>query len=538
MSDRKDRGVADSAADSGVAVVSGTPVPEVALFRVGRSGETVALTWGSAAFCALTGLSEDSFPIPLNTWLDEHVHPADRRTATSSASGKGGQGDGRKEYRARRAAAAAESDAWFWLREDLILRDRTADRCECLYMVADITQERQRQDELRAAKEELEHTVALNNLEIAQSSLQYLELIDTSVQGIFVHDGEQIGYVNAALAGMLGYPNAKELIAKGRIWSLFPEDEVTRLKSYRDNRGVGGTAPNTYQCRMLRRDGSTMWAEIRVSTPRWKGATGYLGLVIDVSERRASEEAMLAARREAERANKLKSDFLAKMSHELRTPLNAILGFSQSLGTQGLAALTEERLAEYTGYIQDGAEHLLHIVNEILDLSKIEAGRYELEEGPVSLRDVIIRAREMVSGIAQARNVTVQTSGLEEDEIKAYADERAMLQVVLNLLSNAVKYGYENSTVSVTVADPDADGGISIHIADTGEGIPKERMEYILTPFGRLGNNDAYKSGGTGLGLPIVKSLIDLHGGDFVIDSTVNVGTVVTVRLPSVRRLA
>lgn len=157
--------------------------------------------------------------------------------------------------------------------------------------------------------------------------------------------------------------------------------------------------------------------------------------------------------------------------------------------------------------------------------------------GPVSLRDVILRAREMVSGLALARNITVLTAGLEDNEVKVYADERAMLQVVLNLLSNAVKYGDEGCTVNVTVQDPDAESGVSIIFADAGAGIPKERMDYILTPFGRLGNNDAYKSGGTGLGLPIVKSLVDMHGGDFTIDSTVGIGTTVTVKLPAVRRL-
>ncbi|WP_425405878.1 PAS domain-containing sensor histidine kinase [Hwanghaeella sp.] len=517
--------------------VSGTPVAGAALFRVFRAGEDMALTWGSEAFCTLTGLDPAQFPISMAQWLETCIHPEDWSIATAKMETIASKVGARKEYRVRSPSSAGEEN-WFWLREELLLRDATTGSCECLSLVSDVTHERTLQDELRAAKEDLEQTVALNNLEIAQTSLQYLELIDSSVQGIFVHDGEMLGYANAALATMLGYPGAKDLIAVGQIWKLFAEDEVARLKSYRDHRDKDELAPNTYQCRMLRKDGSTMWAEVRVSTPRWKGAMGYLGLVIDISERRASEEAMMAARREAERANKLKSDFLAKMSHELRTPLNAIIGFSQSLGTQGVESLTEERLTEYTGYIQDGAEHLLHIVNEILDLSKIEAGRYELDEGPVSMRDVILRAREMVSGLAQTRKVTVKTSGLDDSEIKVIADERAMLQVVLNLLSNAVKYGWEGGDVEISVTDPDEDAGISIVFTDTGDGIPPERMDFILTPFGRLGNNDAYKSGGTGLGLPIVKSLVDMHGGDLIIDSTVGIGTTVTVKLPAVRRLS
>ncbi|RVU33632.1 PAS domain S-box protein [Hwanghaeella grinnelliae] len=535
MSRRENRGQTETESDNG-GVVSGTPVAEAALFRVVRSGDAATLTWASAAFCSLTGLDPNTLPVSLEQWLETYVHPDDRSAATASIEAVSKRKGARKEYRVRSPSENREGN-WFWLREELLLRDHDPKKCECLYMVSDVTYERNLQDELRAAKDDLEQTVALNNIEIAQTSLQYLELIDSSVQGIFVHDGEMIGYANGALATMLGYSGAKDLIGVGKIWDLFAADEVARMKSYRDNRVKGDPVPNTYQCQMMRRDGSTMWAEVRVSLPRWKGKTGYLGLVIDISERRASEEAMMTARREAERANKLKSDFLAKMSHELRTPLNAIIGFSQSLGTQGLDVLTQDRLMEYTGYIQDGAEHLLHIVNEILDLSKIEAGRYELEEGPVSLRDVILRAREMVSGLAQARNVTVLTSGLDDSEVKAYADERALLQVVLNLLSNAVKYGRAGCEVNVVVTDPDAEDGISIVISDAGDGIPPERMDFILTPFGRLGNNDAYKSGGTGLGLPIVKSLIDMHGGTFDIDSTVGVGTTVTVKLPAARRL-
>ncbi len=536
MSEREQRGPLVPAGNGSAAEISGTPVPGAALFRVAGTGKDASVIWGSEAFCGLTGVSEACFPVSLVSWLQKHVHPDDWSIVTAGKGDPASQAGIRKEYRIR-CGSTGDKDGWFWLREELLFRDCDRDKCESLYLLADVTRERHLHDELRSAKEDLEHTVALNNLEIAQTSLQYLELIDSSVQGIFVHDGELIGYANAALASMLGYPGAKDLIALGSIWTLFPEDEAVRLKSYRDSRSKGVAAPNTYQCQMLRRDGSVMWAEVRVSTPRWKGGTGYLGLVIDISERRANEEAMLAARRDAERANKLKSDFLAKMSHELRTPLNAIIGFSQSLGTQGLASLTEDRLTEYTGYIQDGAEHLLHIVNEILDLSKIEAGRYELEEGPVSLRDVIIRAREMVSGLAQSRSVIVETAGLTDSEVKVVADERAMLQVVLNLLSNAVKYGSDHSVVQVTVTEPDPDSGVSISISDSGDGIPQERMDFILTPFGRLGNNDAYRSGGTGLGLPIVKSLVDMHGGELIIDSTIGVGTTVTVRLPAERRL-
>ncbi len=515
----------------------GMPADGVLLFRHGVVDGEKALTWGSSGFCALFGLNADHFPIPLANWISTSIHPEDQAGEETRFSEPDGPA---WEFRIR---AKDDSDAdWTVMRQELLLaqarEQEDAAVVDNLYKLTDVTEYHRRLAELRTAKDELEQTVALNNIEIVQTSLQYLELIDSSAQGIFVHDGDMIGYANNALAKILGLGSAKDVIRKEKIWNLFPEDEVQRLKEYRDGRPDGDkSTPETYQCRMLRKDGSTIWAEIHVSMPRWKGGMGYLGLVTDISERRASEEAMRAARRHAERANRLKSDFLAKMSHELRTPLNAIIGFSQTLGVQNLDALTQDKLKEYTGYIQDGAEHLLHIVNEILDLSKIEAGRFELEEGPVSLRDVVLRAREMVAGLAESRSVSVVVEGLDDGEVKIFADERAMLQIVLNLLSNAVKYGNSDAQVTISVIDPDEAAGITIQVTDSGNGIPKERMDYILTPFGRLGNSDAYQSGGTGLGLPIVKSLVELHKGTLAIDSVVGEGTTVIVRLPTDKRL-
>ena len=143
----------------------------------------------------------------------------------------------------------------------------------------------------------------------------------------------------------------------------------------------------------------------------------------------------------------------------------------------------------------------------------------------------------IVVAMAYEKNITM-SSNVADEVSMIDADARRLKQVLVNLLSNAVKYGKQGGLVEITVTDPDPEGGISIMLADTGDGIPKDQMDYILTPFGRLGNNDAYRSGGTGLGLPIVKSLIDMHGGDLNIDSTVGVGTRVTVKLPQQRRLA
>ncbi len=239
------------------------------------------------------------------------------------------------------------------------------------------------------------------------------------------------------------------------------------------------------------------------------------------------------ARRRAESANLAKSRFLATMSHELRTPLNAILGFSEVMKGELFGPHGVPAYKEYSNDIHVSGQHLLMLINEILDLSRVEAGRYELKEEPVSLPDVVEDCCRLLSMRAKSRNIAI-TETLETDLPRIWADERAVRQVTLNLLTNAIKFTPQGGSIVVKVGWTGA-GGQYVSIKDTGPGIPLEEIPIVLSSFGRgsLAHKNAEE--GTGLGLPIVKGLVELHGGQFRLTSKMRQGTEAVVIFPPER---
>ncbi len=239
------------------------------------------------------------------------------------------------------------------------------------------------------------------------------------------------------------------------------------------------------------------------------------------------------ARRRAESANLAKSRFLATMSHELRTPLNAILGFSEVMKGELFGPHGVPAYKEYANDIHVSGQHLLMLINEILDLSRVEAGRYELKEEAVSLPAVVEDCCRLLSMRAKSRNLAI-TETLDRDLPRIWADERAVRQVTLNLLTNAIKFTPQGGSVAVKVGWTGS-GGQYVSIKDTGPGIPAEEIPVVLSSFGRgsLAHKNAEE--GTGLGLPIVKGLIELHGGQFRLTSKVRQGTEAVVIFPPER---
>jgi two-component system cell cycle sensor histidine kinase PleC len=239
------------------------------------------------------------------------------------------------------------------------------------------------------------------------------------------------------------------------------------------------------------------------------------------------------AKRKAEAASTAKSEFLANMSHELRTPLNAILGFSEIIKDRVLGDAAHERYAEYGSHIHFSGNHLLGLIADILDLSKIEAGKRELEEVPIDLVELARDALHFVEPQAARKKLTLTLDALQRVAVRA--DERALRQVAANLLSNAVKFTPDGGRVTVRVS-AEAHAGVVFAVTDTGVGIRPEDMERVLESFGQARHDiTTTDERGTGLGLPIVKGLVALHGGTIVLDSTPGVGTTVTVTLPPSR---
>ena len=251
-------------------------------------------------------------------------------------------------------------------------------------------------------------------------------------------------------------------------------------------------------------------------------------------ELRSAMDDLIAARQDAESASRMKSEFLANVSHELRTPLNAIIGFSDVLHGELFGPIGSARYKEYARDIRDSGSHLLSIINEILDLSKVAAGKIDLHEGEVMLADVIDAATRLLQGRANECGVSLIPPVLPEP-ILLWADEQRLKQILLNLLSNAVKFTLPGGRVSVEAER--IDGAVAVRVRDTGIGMSADDIPKALEPFTQVDSTPSRLFGGTGLGLPLTKALVELHGGELRLDSTPGVGTSVTVLLPAGRVL-
>jgi signal transduction histidine kinase len=255
-----------------------------------------------------------------------------------------------------------------------------------------------------------------------------------------------------------------------------------------------------------------------------------VSLYSDITERKASEETMVQALSQAELANRAKSDFLANMSHELRTPLNAIIGFAEAVSSELLGPVSDKKQLEYIKDIHSSGLLLLSIINDVLDMSKIEAGKLELTHESVSVQPLIKEAVRMVSERARNRHLALVAT-VPEEEITVWGDERAIKQIMLNLLSNAVKFSHEGGRIDIRAWLDDA-GDLVVEVEDYGIGMAANEIDRALEPFGQAKPAVTKTHGGTGLGLPIAKGLTDAHGGKLVVESTPRQGTLVRILLP------
>ena len=260
---------------------------------------------------------------------------------------------------------------------------------------------------------------------------------------------------------------------------------------------------------------------------------GFLTTFADITERKRFENALQAAKEQAELANRAKTAFLANMSHELRTPLNAIIGFAEIIHQQLLGPIGTPRYLEYVADIHLSGNHLLEVINDILDLSKVESGHFELIEKTVDLERVLASALRLLGDKAAKDKLTVRTR-MPAPRPLVRADERVMKQILLNLVSNSVKFTPPGGVIEVAV-DLAENGDLLLVVADNGVGFDLADLPRALAPFGQIDSSLTRRYQGTGLGLPLVNSLTQLHGGRLEIDSKLDVGTRVTVRLPAAR---
>ena len=258
-------------------------------------------------------------------------------------------------------------------------------------------------------------------------------------------------------------------------------------------------------------------------------------LMAEIARREQVQNDLLAAKEAAEAASRAKSDFLANMSHELRTPLNAIIGFSEVM-RRGMFGPLSPKYGDYARMVHDSGTHLLAIINDILDLAKAESNKMELHEEDVDITRVIALCSTIVQELADRSGVNYAVTIVSVPP-RVRADASRLRQILINLLGNAVKFTPKGGKVSLAV-EALADGGLELRIADTGIGIPKDKMELVMAPFGQVGSSMAREHDGTGLGLPLTKRLVEMHGGTLELSSEPGHGTVAVVRLPGAPREA
>lgn len=284
--------------------------------------------------------------------------------------------------------------------------------------------------------------------------------------------------------------------------------------------------------RILRPTGEARFIVLqgRCETDSEGDVSALFGIMQDVTERNQYERELREAKESAERAYAAKSQFLANMSHELRTPLNAIIGFSEMMQRQMLGPIGTEKYLDYIGGIRESGEHLLDMITDILDMSKIEAGKYTLDVEDFNLFKVIRLATHMMEGRALDAQVKIISNIPEAAEMGIIGDRRAIMQMILNVLSNAVKFTKPQGQVSISCAT--ANNMVTMRFTDTGIGIPASKLRYVTKPFEQAANSFTRNHEGTGLGLAITKELAELHGGTLELESTVGVGTTVIISIP------
>lgn len=311
---------------------------------------------------------------------------------------------------------------------------------------------------------------------------------------------------------------------------IHPEDVERLVQGFQ--RAVIEKKDYDMEFRILRPNGDIRYilCEGRCEKDADSDVIALYGIMQDMTERMLYEEELRRARDAAERAYAAKSQFLANMSHELRTPLNAIIGFSEIMEKQIFGTLGNEKYLEYATGIRESGAHLLDLIGDILDMSKIEAGKYELDFESLDLADIIRRAVSMVESRAKQKNIALDINDEACANLEIVADRRGLIQILLNLLSNAIKFTGEGGKVSLSCIRQK--NHFTLGITDTGIGIPPNKLASVLRPFEQVSSHYTRDHEGTGLGLSITKELIEIHGGKLSIDSAVGVGTTVTVRLP------
>ena len=392
-----------------------------------------------------------------------------------------------------------------------VIRNDKGEAQHFLLMVEDISERKESEAALHESRCELQAALHANQLIMDNSQ----DVICT------VSDDDRFLSVNAACEQLWGY-TAEELVGRHHNDFVYPEDLPKTEEAGKKLRATGRITD--FVNRYVRKDGSlvdVLWSAA------WSEKDRIIFCVAhDVTDRARIEKALREAKEEADRANHAKSDFLSRMSHELRTPLNSILGFGQLLDRQSPTETQRPRIR----YILSAGRHLLNLINEVLDISRIEAGNLQLSLEPVCVEEAIGEALDLMRPLAAERSIGMAPTSSLDAATYVLADRQRLKQVLLNLLSNAVKYTSRRGSVTVSFNDSGS-GALRILVRDTGAGIPVDKMARLFTPFDRLGAEQSTVEG-TGLGLALCQRLVQAMQGSIGVNSTLGTGSTFWLELP------
>lgn len=361
---------------------------------------------------------------------------------------------------------------------------------------------------------------------------QYDSVLESAVGGVFrlASDGDYIS-VNGVMARMMGYGTPDDFIKSCTSSDVYANQSQrqTFMRTLEQRNVI-----NNYETQVKTRNGDILWVNenIRCVYDSHGKLQYYEGSLTDITAYKTMDVEVQNAQIELDLANRAKSEFLANMSHELRTPLNAIIGFSEIIKNESFGPLNSKPYLEYAQDIHESGTKLMNIINEILDISKIEAGERTLNEGQVDVESVVNSCIKLLSNKAIEHEVTVKNT-IEKGAVLV-ADELSVKQIIINLLSNAIKFTPAKGLVTIS-ANTGVNGEFRLLVNDTGIGLDEHETQKALSPFGQIGNDLSRSNTGTGLGLTLVDGLIKLHGGSVEIFSQKGMGTTVTVIFPASR---
>lgn len=371
-------------------------------------------------------------------------------------------------------------------------------------------------------------------LEIEASELR--SILETATDGVVIlrADGS-IRSMNRSACALFNYDEQE---TRGKPFAmLFAHESQRAVMDYLSglaNHGVSSVLNDGRE--VIGREAAGGFLPLFMTMGHLTGSKGYCAVLRDITQWKRSEEELRTAKRAAETANSHKSDFLARVSHEIRTPLNAIIGFSEMMSEERFGPIGSPRYLEYAHDIGNSGKHVLDIVNDLLDISKIEAGQVDLEFTAVALNDHLAECVSMLQPMANSQRVIIRTS-LSATVPEVVADQRSIKQIALNLLSNAIRYTPSGGQIVVSTGYEQS-GSVVLRIRDTGIGMGRKELEQAMKPFGQVGPGPRQRGDGTGLGLPLTKAMVESNRAQFDIVSTPGEGTLVTITFPPQRVLA